>query len=123
MRVSLFEKGNVGQKQRNYDQCEGNCSFNVDIFDANFGVFHRSYATSLLNKTDAIRASIPEPTLMLNIHNLSFGFLDCSGTMNAAPNHPAERLMNKSEKATSQRGAEFSIKNNLAYLNMEGSVG
>lgn len=48
------------------------------------------------------KARIPKIKFRINAHGLNFGFLVVIGNIIAAPNQPAERLINKSDNACSQ---------------------
>lgn len=83
-----------GQQKSNYSQTKGNGSFHVYIQNIALTVFH-----ILLNKNAIAKQTIPNTTLTVNGRILNFlGLFEASGTMNAAPNHPADRLTKRSER-------------------------
>jgi len=60
-----------------------------------------------LRRYAPIRDIIANEILRGNTRHLTLGLLEANGAINAAPNHPADKLTNKSEKIINQIESTF----------------
>ena len=97
---NLFKKNQQSQQESYAYQSKSYTGFQVNIHYIHIPIF--SGHILLLNTTAIIKATIPATTLKVNAQILNFGFFVATGNMIAAPNQPADRLINKSAKAPNQ---------------------
>ena len=99
-RTKLLKESDIGQQQSNQRQSESNSHSGVDIKNVEFfNIFHNLNQDAINNETIANTKS------PVNITNLFAPFtLEKLGTINAAPNQPADKLTNKSETTDDQAG-------------------
>ena len=92
---NLFSKSYIKKNGNNKHYSIYNGNFNVYIFKIDFlcSNIHKAFLKRYAN----IKLNIANTILIVNNLHENFGLLVYSGTMKAAPNHPADRLTNKSE--------------------------
>jgi len=98
--TNLFQKKKNNQNYSYRNQGKSNTSFNIKIH--NFLISILNTHSLLLSATDNNNATIPNKILKINAQSLNFGLFVYKGTIIAAPNHPAERLTNRSDNTCSQ---------------------
>lgn len=116
LEVVLFEESNVNQKKGDNTQSKSNSNFCININDIEFFAFSWFvHNTNFLSSNAITRETIPRMKLNVNVARfISRGFLEAIGTITAAPNHPADKLTNKSEIVISQTGSILPSLVNLA---------
>ncbi len=95
----MFNKNKVDQKRKHqgiYHQTKGDGSFDINIFKINFTIIYTQ--TRLLSIVDTIKATIPNPMLIVNIFQLTLYFLTVIGKIKAAANHPAAMFTKNSDR-------------------------
>lgn len=105
----FFEESNIGKKSSNQYQGRSNNYPGINISNINHKLFF-----AFLNLKAITKNNIPKITSSVKSHTLNGSdFSEKAGTINAAPNQPADKLTNKSEIIENQIGSVFII-NNLA---------
>ena len=94
----LFEESNVGQEESNQQEDKGDQYAVVYISNINF-VTHNNLLSLTATTKNSIEAD--KSNVKTTILNQPF-FSEKLGTINAAPNQPAEKLINKSAIAPNQ---------------------
>jgi len=95
-------QSNESQEESYHDNTKSNLSSNIDIFKINLSLGFSNHA-NLLNRYAAINEIIPPAILPVNNQNLILDLLAPKGTINAAPNHPAAKLTNSSDRMFKNR--------------------
>lgn len=118
----LFEEKKNSQKNGYRNQGKNNTSFDIKIYNLLISILNTH--NLLLKTTDINNATIPNKILKVNAQALNFGLFVYSGTIIAAPNQPAERLIKRSERTPNQtKPIKFTLTTIGSTVNADQSDG